>query len=87
MNVSLTPHFEEFVQTLVGTGKYHSASEVVRDALRLLQEKEDALLRKREALKALISEGLESGDPKALDINSILAEAKERYGSGPKKKG
>ena len=38
MNVSLTPELEEFVSTKVNTGRYNSASEVVREALRLLEE-------------------------------------------------
>lgn len=42
MNVSLTPELEQFVQTKVQTGRYNSASEVVREALRLLEEHERA---------------------------------------------
>jgi len=38
MNVSLTPELEKFVSTKVETGRYSSASEVVREALRLLEE-------------------------------------------------
>ena len=38
MNVSLTPELEKFVNTKVNTGRYNSASEVVREALRLLEE-------------------------------------------------
>jgi len=42
MNVSLTPELERFVQTKVESGRYNSASEVVREALRLLDEHERA---------------------------------------------
>jgi antitoxin ParD1/3/4 len=42
MNVSLTPELEQFVQTKVQTGRYNSASEVVREALRLLEDHEQA---------------------------------------------
>jgi antitoxin ParD1/3/4 len=42
MNVSLTPELEEFVSTKVGSGRYNSASEVVREALRLLEEHDRA---------------------------------------------
>jgi antitoxin ParD1/3/4 len=42
MNVSLTPELEQFVQTKVESGRYNSASEVVREALRLLQDHEQA---------------------------------------------
>jgi antitoxin ParD1/3/4 len=38
MNVSLTPELEQFVSSKVGSGRYNSASEVVREALRLLEE-------------------------------------------------
>ena len=38
MNVSLTPDLEKFVSAKVNTGRYNSASEVVREALRLLEE-------------------------------------------------
>ena len=42
MNVSLTPELERFVQSKVENGRYNSASEVVREALRLLEEHEKA---------------------------------------------
>lgn len=42
MNVSLTPELEQFVQAKVQSGRYNSASEVVREALRLLEEHEQA---------------------------------------------
>ncbi len=42
MNVSLTPELEEFVGTKVSSGRYNSASEVVREALRLLEEHDQA---------------------------------------------
>lgn len=40
MNVSLTPQLEELVQQKVASGRYHSASEVIREALRLLEEQD-----------------------------------------------
>ena len=42
MNVSLTPELEKFVSTKVESGRYNSASEVVREALRLLEEHDEA---------------------------------------------
>jgi antitoxin ParD1/3/4 len=42
MNVSLTPELEQFVQAKVESGRYNSASEVVREALRLLENHEQA---------------------------------------------
>jgi antitoxin ParD1/3/4 len=40
MNVSLTPELEKYVSDKVGSGRYTSASEVVREALRLLEREE-----------------------------------------------
>jgi antitoxin ParD1/3/4 len=40
MNVSLTPELEKFISSKVESGRYHSASEVVREALRLLEERD-----------------------------------------------
>jgi antitoxin ParD1/3/4 len=42
MNVSLTPELEKFVNHKVESGRYNSASEVVREALRLLEEHDHA---------------------------------------------
>jgi len=42
MNVSLTPELEKFVAAKVASGRYNSASEVVREALRLLDERDSA---------------------------------------------
>ena len=42
MNVSLTPELEKFVTGKVQAGRYNSASEVVREALRLLEQHEQA---------------------------------------------
>jgi antitoxin ParD1/3/4 len=59
MNVSLTPHFEKLVQDMITSGRYGNASEVVREGLRLLEEREVELLK----LRQLIDEGINSGEP------------------------
>ena len=41
MNVHLTPELEQLVQTKVQSGRYNSASEVVREALRLMEQKDE----------------------------------------------
>ena len=58
MNVSLTPELEAFVEMAVKSGRYASASEAVREGLRLLEEREAKFLR----LKRDIENGLASGD-------------------------
>jgi len=40
-NIALTPHFDRFVRAKVSSGRYQSASEVVRDGLRLLEERDE----------------------------------------------
>lgn len=49
-SISLGSHFENFINSSVTSGKYRSASEVVRSALRLLESEEKKLKELREAL-------------------------------------
>jgi antitoxin ParD1/3/4 len=55
MNVSLTPELEKLVQEKVASGLYQTASEVIREGLRLLKERDD---RQTAALREAIQEGL-----------------------------
>lgn len=50
MNVSLTPQLEAMVRERVASGRYSNASEVVRDALRQMEEREQRLAELRAAL-------------------------------------
>ncbi len=61
LNVSLTPHLEEFIHQTVASGRFQSASELVRTALRLLEEREQERLVKMEWLRVEIQKGLDSG--------------------------
>ena len=61
LNVSLTPHLEQFVHETVTSGRYQSASEVVRTALRLLEDRERERQAKLEWLRQEIQKGLASG--------------------------
>ncbi len=56
MNVSLTPELEQFVHEKVKSGRYLSASEVVREALRLLEERELTSQRKLRLYQAKLAE-------------------------------
>jgi antitoxin ParD1/3/4 len=62
MNVSLTPELEKLVQEKVKTGRYNSASEVVREALRLLEEQDQLRALRLEEVRKKIAEGLEALD-------------------------
>jgi len=56
MNVSLTPELEKMVQRKVQTGRYNSASEVVREALRLMEERDQV----KAEVRRKIAAGVES---------------------------
>jgi len=64
INVSVPEPLEEFVQQKVASGGYSSASEVVREGLRLLQQYDDERLR---TLRAAIRKGMGSGEGRLLD--------------------
>ena len=73
---TLGPHFEGFIKTMVESGRYASASEVMRDSLRL-QEREKLREAKLAALRADIQDGeLESGPAELLDMAEIKATAR-----------
>lgn len=60
MNVSLTPELEQFIDSKVKSGFYGSASEVIREGLRLLDEQESIKKRRLEMLNLEIDKGLSS---------------------------
>lgn len=60
MHVSLTPELEQMVHGKVKTGRYNSASEVVREALRLMDERDQMKAIQKEELRKKIAAGLKS---------------------------
>jgi antitoxin ParD1/3/4 len=62
MNISLTSELERFVAKRVSSGLYHSASEVVRDGLRLLKEREDFQQLRLAELRKEIAVGIRQMD-------------------------
>ncbi len=62
MNISLTPELERYIQRKVKSGRYHSASEVVREGLRLLEEQDKIRAVKLEALRHEIQIGIDQAD-------------------------
>ncbi len=59
MNVILTPELESFVTTKVESGLYRSQSEVVREGLRLLMERDRVIEARLQDLRSEVAEGLE----------------------------
>lgn len=62
MNVSLTPEMERLVAEKVNSGLYRSASEVLREGLRLLQARDDEQAARLQTLRRDIQEGLDELD-------------------------
>lgn len=71
-SISLDDHFSEFLAYEVSTGRYRSASEVVRAGLRLLEDRELQLSAVRNALIA----GEESGAPEDFDFDAFISAKK-----------
>ncbi|AHF87230.1 CopG family transcripitonal regulator (plasmid) [Rhizobium leguminosarum bv. trifolii WSM1689] len=81
---STTPaRYECFVRKLVESGCYANASEVMRDSLRLLEQREENRALELEKLKRQYAEGKAGGEPKEVDAAAFLQELKaERAARG-----
>ena len=78
MNVSVGKEFEEYVKGKVASGDYASVSEVVRDGLRLLREKDLVLEARLQALRGEIQKGLDQADAgQLLDGPAVMAELRD----------
>ncbi len=78
MNVSLTKELANFVKGKVSTGRYSSSSEVVREALRLMEKVETQEAEKLRLLRKAWQEGVDSGDAGELDFAVLKQEARKR---------
>jgi antitoxin ParD1/3/4 len=101
MNISLSPHMASFIRGKVKKGEYTSASEVVRDAVRRMQEaeaakKERALIEfesrltkgEREGIRRAVEQGItdiEEGRYEEYDADGLRTLAKELVGASVKK--
>ena len=78
LNVNLTPKLEAMVREKVSGGLYNNASEVIRDALRLMDERDRLNAAKIDALRQDLLVGLNSGPAEELDIEDIKARGRAR---------
>ena len=67
-SISLGGHFEDFIAREIASGRYNSVSEIIRTALRLLEQEEQKLLHLRQAL----DEGEKSGMLENFDADQEL---------------
>jgi len=79
VNVSLTPELEKYVSEKVESGLYHSASEVIREGLRLLKD-QDALRKVRlHEVRQQIQEGVNSGESQPLNVEEVIDRGRKRH--------
>jgi len=71
-------HYEQFIAEMVRSGRYSTASEVMRDSLRLMEEREDRRKAKLEALRGEIQKGLDSGSGQETDVSDLINDVKSR---------
>ncbi|MCC5615523.1 type II toxin-antitoxin system ParD family antitoxin [Nostoc sp. CHAB 5836] len=78
MNISLTPELEQLVKDKVNSGRYHSVSEVMGEALRLLDERDRIREQRLAELKAKIQVGIEELERgEGIDGEEVFAEIEE----------
>lgn len=83
MNVSLTPQLEKLVKDKVASGFYNSASEVIREALRLLEEHDRLKQMRLEELKKEIAIGLkQANEGDLVDANEVFDGLDRKRNSG-----
>ncbi|MGA2402897.1 MAG: type II toxin-antitoxin system ParD family antitoxin [Syntrophobacteraceae bacterium] len=70
-------HFERFIKQKIESGRYSSASEVVRDALRLLEEHEELRETQIKILRQQLQEGRESGP--GIPAGKVLDRLEAKY--------
>jgi antitoxin ParD1/3/4 len=77
LNINLTPQLEKLVRQKVSSGRYNSASEVVREALRLMESQDELRSLKLEQLRRDIREGLDSGPARAWSAAEMKREGRK----------
>ena len=79
MNVSLTPELEKYISTKVASGLYQSASEVIREGLRLLKDQDSLREIRLNELRQQIQAGIDSGEAQPLNIEDAIERGKKRH--------
>jgi antitoxin ParD1/3/4 len=80
MNVSVGDRWENYIEELLRDGRYGSASEVVREGLRLVEEREQKLAALRETIEASIARG---GSRTGDEVMATVRESLKRWKPAP----
>lgn len=75
---SIGKHFEDMIEDLLESGRYSTASEIMREGLRLVEEREERRRVKLEALRAEIQKGFDSGPMEEVDLSEWMESIKQR---------
>jgi antitoxin ParD1/3/4 len=84
ISISLTPELLSLIKAKVASGRYTSTSEVVREALRLLERLDRLEEQRIEELRQAWREGIESGDAGPLDLGELRETVLQELQSRPK---
>lgn len=88
MTVTLPAELEELVKARVESGQYNSSGEVIREGLRLLEEKDMLRQIKLDQLRKDLAIGIEAadrGELAPLDVDAIIAEGHQRLAERARK--
>ena len=76
-SVALGNHFEDFIKQQLDSGRFNNTSEVIREGLRMLEDKEKLRQLKLEVLRSEIMKGVNSGSAKPAD--EVLDRLEKKY--------
>jgi antitoxin ParD1/3/4 len=85
ISVSLTPELIDLIKAKVDSGRYTSTSEVVREALRLLERADQQEIERIKGLRHAWKEGIESGNAGELDFAKLRRAAHREFTTGRKR--
>ncbi|UDF02719.1 type II toxin-antitoxin system ParD family antitoxin [Asticcacaulis sp. AND118] len=83
-SVALSPHFEDFIKAQIASGRYNNVSEVVREGLRLLEDRELEKQRRLDELRAEIVKGMEGP---FIPAEQVFAELRQKLTDRARNKG
>lgn len=77
-NVLLTEHQSALIDRLVADGRYQNASEVLRDGLRKVEEREDARARLADHVDDLLAEADATPDDALVSVDTVMAQLRAK---------